>query len=65
MKLLKNEKTETHHEIEIEYSFLWIRWKEKYRKVGSNIYRFESPNNYYPIGPSEHMDVMNLFYATV
>lgn len=65
MKLLKNEKTKNYHEIEVEYAFLWIKWKVKYRKVGGNIFRFKSPNNYYPTGISEHLDVMDLFKVSV
>lgn len=65
MKLLRNEKTDNYHEIEIEYSFLWIKWKVKYRKIDWEIFRFKSPNNYYPTGISEYIDVYNLFNAPV
>ncbi len=65
MKLLKNEKTETHQEIEVEYSFLWFKWKVKYRKVDGNIFRFKSPNNYYTTGLSEYIDVKDLFKVSV
>ena len=57
MKLLKNEKTENYHEIEVEYSFMCIKRKVKYRKVGENIFRFKLPNNYYPTGLSEYINV--------
>jgi hypothetical protein len=65
MKLLKNEKTENSHEIEVEYSFLWIKWKVNYRKVDGNIFRFKAPNNYYPTGLSEHIYVKDLFKVSV
>ena len=65
MKLLKNEKTKTYHEIEVEYSFLWLKWKVKYRKVDGSLFRFKEPNNYYSIGLSEHIDVKDLFKVSV
>lgn len=63
MKLLRNEKTENYHEIEVQYSFLFIKWKVKYRKVDKSIYKFKQPNNYYPIGILENLDVSPLFNA--
>ena len=65
MKLLKNEKTENYHEIEVEYSFIWIKWKVKYRKVSENVFKFKSPNNYYPIGLFEYIDVKDLFKVSL
>ena len=65
MKLLKNEKTENYHEIEVEYSFLWFGKKVKYRKVGGTVFKFKSPNNYYNIGLIEHIDVRDLFMIPV
>jgi hypothetical protein len=65
MKLLKNEKTEKYHEIEVEYSFLWIKWKVKYRKVNGDIYKFEAPNNYYTIGLIEYCDIDGLFNVRI
>ena len=61
MKLLKNEKTENYHEIEIEYLFLFIKWKVKYRKIGNTTYKFSPPNNYSPTGVLEHLDISPLF----
>jgi hypothetical protein len=62
MKLLKNEKTENYHEIEVEYSFLWIiKWKVRYRKIGSTIFRFSRPNNYSPVGLYESVNIGGLF----
>lgn len=61
MKLLNIEKTDDYHEIEIEYSFLFIKYKRKYRKVGSTIFDYEKPNNYKNIGFNEHCDVKGLF----
>lgn len=65
MKLLKNEKTDNYHEIEVEYSFLWIKRKVKYRKVEGNVFRFKSPNNYYPTGFFEYKDVIDLFNVSL
>lgn len=65
MRLLKNEKTENYHEIEVQYSFLWIKWNEKYRLVGGDVFRFKNPNTYYNTGLSERIRVYKLFYAVV
>ena len=65
MKLLKNEKKEDYHEIEVEYSFLWIKWKTKYRKVEDNIFRFKPSNNYYPVGISEYINIYKMFDITI
>lgn len=62
MKLLKSEKIENYHEIEVGYSFLWfIKWKVRYRKVVNTIFRFSRPNNYYPIGFYESINIGSLF----
>jgi hypothetical protein len=61
MKLLKNEKTENYHEIEVEYSFLFIKYKVKYRKVDGNVFRYKESDKYYPTGLSEHINVKDLF----
>lgn len=65
MKLLRNEKTDNYHEIEVERSFLWIKWRVKYRKVDGYVFRFKSPDNYYPTGLMEYLNVSDLFKVKV
>lgn len=65
MKILKNEKTKDYHEIEIQYSFLWIKWNVKYRKIDNSIFRFKPPNNYYHLGVMEYLDMAKLFNIRV
>lgn len=61
MRLLKNEKTEDYHEIEVEFSFLWFKWKKTYRKIRGTIWRYKAPDNYYDTGLLEYLDVNKLF----
>ena len=65
MRLLRNEKTMDYHEIEVEYSFLWIKWKVKYRKVGASVFRFKSPNNYYRTSNYKYITVADLFKVSL
>ena len=65
MRLLKNEKTATYHEIEVENSFLFMKWKTKYRKINDTVVRFKPPDNYYNIGLFERVDVGPLFDVIV
>lgn len=65
MKLLKNEKTDNYHEIEVQRSFLWIKWNVKYRKTPGNIFRYKHPNNYYDTGISEYLSVIDLFDISI
>jgi len=64
MKLLKNEKKENYQEIEVEYSFLWIKWIVKYRNFSGSIFRYKQSNRYYTLGLSEYIDVINFFKIT-
>lgn len=61
MKLLRSEKTEKYHEIEIENSFLFLKWRTVYRKSNGSILRFKDPDKYFPIGLSEYCDIIGLF----
>lgn len=61
MRLLKNIRTEKYQEIEVENSFLWIKWKTKYRKFDRSIFKFKEPNKYYSLGLLEFSDVHELF----
>lgn len=61
MKITKSEKTEQFHEVEVEHSFLFIKWRVKYRLINGTIWRFKSPNNYYTVGLCEFVDVRNIF----
>ncbi len=65
MRLLKNESTYMYQEIEVEYSFLWFKWKTKYRKIDGTIFRFKEPDHYYTISYMEHTNISNLFKITV
>ena len=65
MKLLSIKKTETYKEIEVERSFLFIKWKVKYRNFDGCIFKFKEPNYYLDVGFSEHFEVKNLFYINL
>jgi len=65
MKLIKNKKTETYHEIEVVKTFLFWSRTVKYRKVNGNVFRYVEPNEYIPTGLGEYIDVKDLFYAEV
>lgn len=65
MRLLKNEITPNYQEIEVEYSFLWIKYTVKYRKVGKHIFMYKDTNRYYNIGFREHFDIIGLFSVVV
>lgn len=61
MRLTKVEITEACHEIEVEYSFLFIKWRKVYRKINSKIWIFKEPDKYSHLGISEYLDVSPLF----
>lgn len=61
MRIIKNEKTQKYHLIEIQYSFLWFKWSEKYIKVKENIFGFNSPDNYYIIGHFKQSELEDIF----
>lgn len=61
MKLLSSKKLGNYHEIEIESTFLWFKWRRKYRKINESLFRFEEPNEYFVIGLSEYIDIKGLF----
>jgi hypothetical protein len=68
MRLLRTEKTEEYHEIEVEYTFLWVfKYRTTYRMIGANnryaVMAFESPDKYYEIGISEYIKIHGLFNA--
>lgn len=63
MRILNNTLTPIYHEIEIEYSFLWIKYKVKYRKINNSIFKYKSTDNYYEISVSEYFMVKDMFYA--
>ena len=61
MKLLKNEKTEKYHEIEVEYNFLFIKWRVKYRNVDGMIFEYKEPNQYFEVVFYEYFSIKYLF----
>lgn len=65
MKLLKNEKTEEYHEIEVEHIFFWHKYVNKYRKIKGNIYKFNPPNTYINLTLGERINIEGLFNITV
>jgi len=61
MKLIKSEIKDGCHEIEIEKSFFFFKWRIIYREKNNSIMRFEYPDKYYEIGLSEYCDISGLF----
>jgi len=62
MKLLHNITTPTYQEIEVERSFLWIKWRVKYRRfVNGSIKRYKEPDTYYYLSLSEIIKIQDLF----
>jgi hypothetical protein len=52
-----------YHEIEVEYSFLYIfKWKVKYRQIKGIILRYKEPNQYFSISIGNHVDLCPLFF---
>lgn len=37
-------------EIEVENSFLFFKWREKYRKFYQSILKYKEPDRYYEVG---------------
>jgi hypothetical protein len=48
-------------EIEIEDSFLFFKWREKYRKFGQTIFKYKEPDNYYEVGWYTKIKINDLF----
>ena len=61
MKIIKIEKNDKYHEIEVQKSFLWFKWINVYRKIDGHIFRYKSPNIYHSIGLVEYCNVWGLF----
>jgi hypothetical protein len=62
MRLLRTVKTDKFHEIEVQKSFLWIKWRETYRMFGDlDCFRFKAPDNYSPLGIWASSDIMPFF----
>lgn len=68
MRLLRTEKTEEYHEIEVEYTFLWVfKYCTTYRMLGANnrysVLEYVAPDRYYEIGLMEWIKVHGMFFA--
>jgi hypothetical protein len=48
-------------EIEIENSFLFFKWREKYRKFDQTIFKYKEPDNYYEVGWYTKIKINDLF----
>jgi hypothetical protein len=62
MKLLSSIETDRYHEIEVEYKFLFIKWRVKYRKFNAVILKYKEPNKYFNLGMGEYFSIKELFF---
>lgn len=65
MKLLSNTKTDDFHQIEIEHSFLFWKFRVKYRKVGDEIFIYEDDDKYFRTSTGQFYSIKELFNAKV
>lgn len=61
MTLIRNEYINDCIEIEVEYSFLFFKYRRCYRLKDGAIMRYEHPNKYYDLGFEEYFEVKQLF----
>lgn len=61
MRLLRHEYINDCSEIEVEYSFLFFKYRQTYRLKDGTIMRYKHPNKYYDLGMTEYFEVKQLF----
>ena len=61
MQLIRHHYTFDCTEIEVEYSFLFFKWRKCYRMKDGTILGYKHPNKYYDLGISEYHLAKQLF----
>jgi hypothetical protein len=61
MRLIRTRQTDQFKEIEVEHSFLFFKYRQKYRQFNGVILAFIEPDKYYKISFNTYCDINCLF----